>query len=119
MNKQKMRAEKLCRTPVSELQTEPYSASYGQKPFWRVPFKIEVYVWGHLGSFPPPFYGPWERLLGHQLFTICGGPLLERLWSDSGAKKVYKRRPLELHLQMIFENLGILFFETPHPLQAG
>ena len=35
MKKQKMRAEKPCRTLLSELQTEPYSASYGQKPFWR------------------------------------------------------------------------------------
>ena len=35
MNKQKMRAEKPCRIQASEFQTEPYSASYGQKPFWR------------------------------------------------------------------------------------
>ena len=34
MKKQKMRAEKPCRTPPSKNQTEPYSASYGQKPFW-------------------------------------------------------------------------------------
>ena len=33
MKKQKMRAEKPCRTPSSELQTEPYGPSYGQKPF--------------------------------------------------------------------------------------
>ena len=39
MKKQKMRAEKPCRTPPSELQTEPYSASYDQKPFWKVPSK--------------------------------------------------------------------------------
>ena len=37
--KQKMRAEKPCRTPPSELRTEPYSAIYAQKPFWRVPSK--------------------------------------------------------------------------------
>ena len=43
MNKHKMRAEKPCRTPVSEFQTEPYSASYGQKPFWRVPATILKY----------------------------------------------------------------------------
>ena len=39
MKKQKKRAEKPCRTPPSELQTEPYSASYDQKPFWKVPSK--------------------------------------------------------------------------------
>ena len=44
MKKQKMRAEKPCRTPASEFQTEPYSASYGQKPFWRVPAKILKYL---------------------------------------------------------------------------
>ena len=32
MKKQKMRAEILCRTLPSELQTEPYSTSYGPKP---------------------------------------------------------------------------------------
>ena len=40
MKKQKMRAEKPCRTPPSKNQTEPYSASYGRKPFWGVPLKI-------------------------------------------------------------------------------
>ena len=44
MKKQKMRAEKPCRTPPSKNQTEPYSASYCQKPFWGVPFKIRVYA---------------------------------------------------------------------------
>ena len=44
MKKQKMRAEKPCRTPVSEFQTEPYSASYGQQPFRRVPVKILIYL---------------------------------------------------------------------------
>ena len=46
MKKQKMRAEKPCRTPPSKNQTEPYSASYGRKPFWRVPLKIRVYARG-------------------------------------------------------------------------
>ena len=46
MKKQKMRAEKPCRTPVSEFQTEPYSESYGQKPFWRVPAQILKYLGG-------------------------------------------------------------------------
>ena len=35
MNRQKMRAEKPCRTPPSKNQTEPYSASYGRKQFWE------------------------------------------------------------------------------------
>ena len=39
MKKQKMRAEKPCRIQSSEFRTEPYSASYGQKPFWRAPSK--------------------------------------------------------------------------------
>ena len=42
MNKQKMRAEKPCRTPASELQTEPYGASYGQKPFWAGPLNVAM-----------------------------------------------------------------------------
>ena len=46
MKKQKMRAEKPCRTQSSEFQTEPYSASYGQQPFWRVPAKILKYLGG-------------------------------------------------------------------------
>ena len=46
MKKQKMRAEKPCRTPPSKNQTEPYSASYGRKPFWGVPLKIRVYARG-------------------------------------------------------------------------
>ena len=46
MQKQKMRAKKPCRTPSSKNQTEPYSASYGRKPFWGVPLKILVYARG-------------------------------------------------------------------------
>ena len=46
MKKLKLRAEKPCRTPVSEFQTEPYSESYGRKPFWRVPAKILKYLRG-------------------------------------------------------------------------
>ena len=46
MKKQKMRAEKPCRTPASEFQTEPYGASYGQKTFLRVPAKILKYLGG-------------------------------------------------------------------------
>ena len=46
MIKQKMRAGKPRRTPVSEFQMEPYSASYGQKPFWRVHVKILKYLGG-------------------------------------------------------------------------
>ena len=37
MKKQKMRAKQPCRTPPSKNQMEPYSASYGRKPFWGVP----------------------------------------------------------------------------------
>ena len=57
MKKQKMRAEKTCRTPVSEFQTEPYGASYGQKPFSSQNLKI----WG---AFWAPFWrliGPWRH----------------------------------------------------------
>ena len=39
MKQLKMRAEKSCRTMPSELQTEPYSASYDQNTFWKVPSK--------------------------------------------------------------------------------
>ena len=53
MKKQKMRAEKPCRTPPSKNQTEPYSASYGRKPFWGVPLKILVYARGDLGATSP------------------------------------------------------------------
>ena len=45
MKKQKMRAEKPCRIQCSEFQTEPYSVSYGQKPFWRAPVKILMASW--------------------------------------------------------------------------
>ena len=64
MKKQKMRAEKPCRTPVSEFQTEPYSASYGQKPFWRVPAKILKIC---LRKLP-------KRCLGKNLHTIAQKP---------------------------------------------
>ena len=51
MKKQKMRAEKPCRTPPSKNQTEPYSASYGQKPFWGVPLMSGIWeLAGPLGS---------------------------------------------------------------------
>ena len=46
MKKQKMRAEKPCRIQSSKFQTEPYSASYDQKPFLWVPLKIRVYARG-------------------------------------------------------------------------
>ena len=46
MKKQKMWAEKPCRIQSLEFQTEPYSASYGQKTFWRVPAKILKYIGG-------------------------------------------------------------------------
>ena len=48
MEKQKMCAEKQCRTPPSKNQTEPYSASYGRKPFWGVPLKILMFARGDL-----------------------------------------------------------------------
>ena len=53
LEKQQMRAEKPCRTQVSELQTEPYSASYGPKPFWSPPSKS---VLGQ--TWPGPRVGP-------------------------------------------------------------
>ena len=59
MKIQKMRAEKPYRTPPSELQTEPYGASYGQKPFPSQNLKI----WG---DFWAPFWkliGPWRHHL--------------------------------------------------------
>ena len=59
MKKQKMRAEKPCRTPPSELQTEPYGASCGQKAFSSQNPKI----WG---AFWAPFWrliGPWRHHL--------------------------------------------------------
>ena len=42
MKKQKMRAEKLCRIQSSEFQTEPYGASYGQKPFRGGPLNVAI-----------------------------------------------------------------------------
>ena len=42
MNKQKMRAENTCGTPASEFQTEPYSASYGQKTFGGTPQNLGI-----------------------------------------------------------------------------
>jgi len=39
------RIEKPCRIQSSELQTEPYSASYGQKPLCRAPVKILMASW--------------------------------------------------------------------------
>ena len=51
MKKQKMRAEKPCRTLPSKNQTEPYSASYGQNPFWGVPLMSGIWeLAGALGS---------------------------------------------------------------------
>ena len=62
MKKQKMRAEKPCRTPPSKNQTEPYSASYGRKPFWGVPLKILVYARGDLRGKMHPDGLAGERL---------------------------------------------------------
>ena len=92
MKNQKMRAEKPCRSPVSEFQTEPYSASYGQKPFWRVPAKILVYLrgqilfskreilfatwlfyWGPFGA-QSEEVGPFPWM--HSNCNICRGPIL-------------------------------------------
>ena len=67
MNKQKMRAEKPCRTQASELQTEPYSASDGQKPFWRAPVKILVYRMGG-GANPGLKQGNVVFNKGHPVF---------------------------------------------------
>ena len=54
MKKQKMRAEKPCRTPPSKNLTEPYySTSVDRKPFWGVPLKIRVHARGNLGATSP------------------------------------------------------------------
>ena len=83
MKKQKMRAEKPCRTLVSEFQTEPYSASYGQKPFWRVPFKI---VSG-LGFDLKPILRPiWVPKGGSNRSKSCPGEPSEEIW-EKGLKK--------------------------------
>ena len=68
MKIQKMRAEKPCRIQPSELQTEPYGASYGPKPSPNQNLKIwgsfwvpNLKIWG---SFWVPFWrliGPWRR----------------------------------------------------------
>ena len=42
MKKQKMRAEKPCRTPSSDLKMEPYGASYGHKPFGGKPSQTRL-----------------------------------------------------------------------------
>ena len=46
-------------------QTEPYSASYGRKPFWGVPLKFLAYAKGDLGDTfqnPDIFKGNWGNL---------------------------------------------------------
>ena len=69
LKKQKMRAEKPCRTPPSEFQTEPYSASYGPKPFWGQILPIEVSMMppggekiGATGTRTPSLTSPGEVL---------------------------------------------------------
>ena len=62
-----MRAEQLCRTLVLEFQTEPYSTSYGQKTFWRVPAKILKYFWGTSYS-----------QKGESLFSQKGNPAFKK-----------------------------------------
>ena len=58
MKKQKMRAEKPCRTPVSEFQTEPYGASYGRKPCLNPHAGILHALGGRLDAPGGPCCGP-------------------------------------------------------------
>ena len=55
MKKEKMRAEKTCRTPPSKNQTEPYYMVQvmAENHFGGVPLKIRVYARGDLGATSP------------------------------------------------------------------
>ena len=90
MNKQKMRAEKPCRTQASEFQTEPYSASYGQKPFWRAPVKIMVYLKGQI------LFSNKEILCSRReiLFSRRGILLSRRGILDSRGKILFSKRKI-------------------------
>ena len=68
VKKEKMRAEKPSRTPPSEFQTEPYSASYGHKPFWGQSLNEDISkrvskrrfpeaFWHHKGDFQEALLG--------------------------------------------------------------
>ena len=48
MTKQKMRAEKTCRTQALEFQTGPHSACYGPKTFRRILPNISICVKGYI-----------------------------------------------------------------------
>ena len=61
MKLQKMRAEKPCRTPPSEFQTEPYGANYGPKPFSSQNLKI----WG---AFWAPFWRHMVQVMAQNHF---------------------------------------------------
>ena len=75
MKKLTMRAEKPCRIQSSEFQTEPYSASDGQKQFWRVPAQMgPMDNRIHLGLGISPEL-PWQN---HSITTsLLGEPFFE------------------------------------------
>ena len=70
-----MRAEQPFRTPVSEFQTEPYSASYGQNTFWRVPAQMgPIYNRIHLDLGVSPELPPQNDSVANSLFS---GPMFD------------------------------------------
>ena len=103
-----MRAEQPCRTQASEFQTEPYSASYGQKPFWRVPVKIWVYLRGQI------LFSNKEILFSRREF-LCSrrGILLSRRGIlDSRGEILFSTREMSVFKKgkSCFQKREILFF---------
>ena len=96
--KQKMRAEKPCRTQPLELQTEPYSANYDQKPFRSAPSKS---VLGQ--TWPGPRVGP-----------ILAGPRFCSTQATLRGSKKSPHRPKSArpgHVRSIFDPRKIAWVE--------
>ena len=69
----KMRAEKPCKTPPPEFQTEAYVASYGQKPFWGKPTRLARPRPGQ-PAWRPGQYLPGRDLPGLRRSAEVGNP---------------------------------------------
>ena len=107
VNKKKMRAEKPCVTPHSELQTEPYSASCGQKTCWVVPVKISVYLKGQiLFSNKEILFSKKEILLPKREILL---PTKEILFSNRGNPVSKKGHPVVKKVNPVYKKGNPVF----------
>ena len=103
MKKKQMRAEKPCRTPVSEFQTEPYSGSYGQT-------QISSHFFRPRGCVLRTFFG----IVVVPILACFLAPSRSGFWNDFEGQKASKKDAFGGSFGFLFDNAKTLILETPN-----